>query len=259
LKPSDFQDLFRRDLGFLYRSKMASSVHDEFDKVCLLPEDCRDERAATLLGEPQLEELRRRRVVMIDWALKPKEVLAARSEADVLDKAGVLKPIPTFSGYQARNDRATWISGDGDHALARAVRLLQGCAAAVQEGGGFEPVIVPPRVMLALYPGGGARYTKHRDSLGDDPRRVTIILYLQTLAWRSSADGGELSVQSPVENNPQRIEPKGGRMVIFDSREVEHEVLPSRGMRMALTLWLRKASADKPADGGGDNGIGKVD
>lgn len=34
------------------------------------------------------------------------------------------------------------------------------------------------------------------------------------------------------------IEPIGGRMVIFDSRTVLHEVMPSYQRRIALTCWV---------------------
>jgi len=34
------------------------------------------------------------------------------------------------------------------------------------------------------------------------------------------------------------IEPKGGTMVVFDSRTVLHQMLPANERRIALTIWI---------------------
>ena len=104
---------------------------------------------------------------------------------------------------------------------------------------------VPTSMMLASYPT-SAFYRPHLDSYGpdDNPRLLTVLLYL---AWEPR-EGGELRLHSrPAEGeagdsstSAQHIDitPVPGRIVIFYAREVEHEVRPSRGERIALTLWL---------------------
>ncbi|HCN73582.1 MAG TPA: hypothetical protein DIS96_18500, partial [Pusillimonas sp.] len=60
-------------------------------------------------------------------------------------------------------------------------------------------------------------------------------------SW-TTEDGGELclyeSEQSPREN-ATRITPAPGRLVIFRSDLVWHEVLPGQKPRWSLTGWLR--------------------
>jgi len=234
---------FSSDLGVRVRMATAAATDALFQRVCLMPEDCRDDRASGILTAAHLAELRDGGVVVVDWVLKPKEVVAIRKEADALDARGELVPHQGHnagSGTAHRGDRISWVRGTGNTALASAVRLLQGLAAELEtSAANFGPLHVPPEAMLACYPGKGTHYKPHRDSVGEDPRRVTCIFYLQTLAWRSEVDGGELRAL-PRGRAPQKVEPKGGRLVIFDSCAVEHEVLPARAPRMALTLWLRR-------------------
>ena len=93
--------------------------------------------------------------------------------------------------------------------------------------------------MLARYPT-GARYRRHLDSYAgrDIPRLVTALLYL---AWRPQ-QGGQLRCHLP--DGPRDFEPLPGRLVVFMSQEVEHEVLPSVGDRLALTLWIWDVKKD---------------
>uniref|UniRef100_A0A7S1M347 Fe2OG dioxygenase domain-containing protein n=1 Tax=Alexandrium catenella TaxID=2925 RepID=A0A7S1M347_ALECA len=240
---------FSGDLGRRVRLAAAAATDGLFAEVCLLPGACRDERARAILTAERLSELESKRVLVVDWALKPKEVLAARKEAEALDAAGKLAP---HLGHNIgatpvhRGDRITWVKGSGEGPLADVVRLLQGLAAELEAGTDFGELHVPPEAMLACYPGSGTHYTRHVDSVGEDPRCVTCIFYLQTLAYRSEVDGGELRVTPPGESS-QKVEAKGGRLVIFDSRTVEHEVLPARSSRMAVTLWLRRRPPTAPS------------
>lgn len=95
-------------------------------------------------------------------------------------------------------------------------------------------------IQLAVFQPGG-HYQSHRDALRGDPaRRATAILYLNH-RW-TAADGGCLRVHSA--NGSRDIEPKGGRLVVFLSDRVLHEVLPGRVVRRAATAWFR--GYDKP-------------
>ena len=102
-------------------------------------------------------------------------------------------------------------------------------------------------------------------------RKLTCILYLS-----DAPEGGELRVfMSPKSTSFASLElphlditPSFGRMVIFRSEEVEHEVLPTHHERVALTIWAygddhggrwispnnaiptrNLASADRPMEG----------
>ncbi len=80
----------------------------------------------------------------------------------------------------------------------------------------------------------GAAYARHRDAFRVDPRRrLTAILYLNP-GWTPD-DGGLLRVFEP--EGPREVAPVGGRLVVFLSERLEHEVLPARAVRFAATAW----------------------
>jgi len=106
----------------------------------------------------------------------------------------------------------------------------------------------------------GAYYKRHIDGGYEDlnnGRKITAIFYANP-CW-SEADGGQLRVYKR-KLNPFQIEhmkskgqevpdqtkheveedivPLGGRLVLFRSRDIPHEVLPSGGKRFAVSLWL---------------------
>lgn len=97
-------------------------------------------------------------------------------------------------------------------------------------------------LMMYAQPGNGARYVRHLDSsAGPVMRRLTAILYLN-----ESPIGGCLRayLPRPPRNNNKLslpphvdVEPSFGRMVVFRSDLVEHEVLPCLSERMAITVW----------------------
>lgn len=101
---------------------------------------------------------------------------------------------------------------------------------------GFECVYV-------LYPPGGF-YRRHMDSVeGVDPtgsgRRVySFIIYLNTPGW-AAEDGGELRISTAQHEATRDIWPESGRLVIFDSKQVWHEVLPCFRERSCVVGWFR--------------------
>lgn len=87
----------------------------------------------------------------------------------------------------------------------------------------------------------GSFYKRHVDQFHAVPHRiVTVILYLNE-SW-SESDGGQLRMYFPQEDGSERIEdvlPLGGRLVVFLSEEIPHEVMPTQKERMSITGWLR--------------------
>lgn len=91
-------------------------------------------------------------------------------------------------------------------------------------------------IQLAIH-GPGSHYSPHRDALRGRPgRRVTAILYLNA-AWRT-ADGGCLRIHAP-SGETYDVEPHGGRLVLFLSEQVLHEVILTHATRHAATAWFR--------------------
>merc|ERR1739848_786223 len=95
---------------------------------------------------------------------------------------------------------------------------------------------------------GWARARDYRD------RAVTVILYLNEGDWPVDA-AGQLRIYHDSERSPpsERINatesdcgvetytdvvPRGGTLVVFDSRRMEHQVIPTNNDRFALTCWI---------------------
>ena len=109
--------------------------------------------------------------------------------------------------------------------------------------------VAPERLMLAYYPGSGARYVRHIDNDPEDPdhnegepglracdRSVTAILYLNP-DWEE-AHGGCLRIELEDGRGELDVAPAAGRLVLFDCRRMAHEVLPSFSGRWAMTAWI---------------------
>ena len=93
-------------------------------------------------------------------------------------------------------------------------------------------------IMCAVYPGGGARYVKHRDALPYKAgRKLTVIYYLND-QW-GARPRGELRIwpSDEADEEPVTIELVADRLLIFIS-SLEHEVLPAWCPRYALTTWM---------------------
>lgn len=85
-------------------------------------------------------------------------------------------------------------------------------------------------------------YKRHLDVFQNDSRRtLSVIFYLNDEDWKPE-DGGELVIYiKNSDGNEEKtvITPYGGRIVIFNSRELEHEVKPVRRPRKSITGWFK--------------------
>jgi SM-20-related protein len=88
----------------------------------------------------------------------------------------------------------------------------------------------------ALYPE-GTFYKKHLDTFQNDSRRkLSIVCYLNEEDWKEEF-GGELVIYK--ENEEIAILPMKGRVVVFESQVLEHEVKPVKKERLSITGWLK--------------------
>jgi len=92
----------------------------------------------------------------------------------------------------------------------------------------------------ALYPE-GTFYRRHLDTFQNDGRRkLSMVCYLNDEDWKPE-NGGELSIftnETGVEQE-LKIYPLPGRVVIFESQELEHEVKTVHVPRLSITGWLK--------------------
>ncbi|MCR8667339.1 2OG-Fe(II) oxygenase [Aestuariibaculum sp. M13] len=92
----------------------------------------------------------------------------------------------------------------------------------------------------AVYPQ-NTFYKRHIDTFqNDDRRKLSIVCYLNEDGWLPE-NGGELVLY--LDENGQETEkviyPFPGRMVIFESQIIEHEVRVVNTERLSITGWLK--------------------
>jgi SM-20-related protein len=94
----------------------------------------------------------------------------------------------------------------------------------------------------ALYPI-GTFYKRHIDTFqNDDRRKLSFVCYLNEDGWLPE-NGGELTLylnnSDTSETFEKSIYPLPGRVVIFESQIIEHEVKPVNKERLSITGWLK--------------------
>ncbi|KEO74590.1 2OG-Fe(II) oxygenase [Anditalea andensis] len=92
---------------------------------------------------------------------------------------------------------------------------------------------------FAMYPP-GSFYLRHLDQFHQVKYRVvTIILYLND-SW-TPEDGGALRMYLPSSEGEEILDiyPEGGKLVVFLSAEIPHEVMTTYKERISITGWLR--------------------
>lgn len=95
-------------------------------------------------------------------------------------------------------------------------------------------------VHMTVYPE-GSYYKRHLDQFKkDDHRKLSVILYLNN-GWNEE-HGGQLRMY--LRDQTKDFLPLAGRLVIFRSDEIEHEVLPATRERLSITGWVLDRLAD---------------
>lgn len=96
--------------------------------------------------------------------------------------------------------------------------------------------IVEREFHYALYPK-GTFYKRHLDTFqNDDSRKLSIVCYLNNENWKPEF-GGELVIYKDEEEIT--VYPLQGRVVVFESQILEHEVKPVEQQRLSITGWLK--------------------
>ncbi|MGB0175565.1 MAG: 2OG-Fe(II) oxygenase [Owenweeksia sp.] len=94
---------------------------------------------------------------------------------------------------------------------------------------------------FAIYPP-GTFYEKHLDQFkSTSNRKISFAFYLNQ-SWKKG-DGGELRLH---REEIVDIEPQAGRLALFRSDTVEHEVLITTRDRYSITGWMRDRPIDLP-------------
>lgn len=184
--------------------------------------------------------------------LGPDLLAGLRREVQILEKtaamerAGVGRGTGFTRDRSVRRDRIAWMNGETPE-QQQLFRFLE----EVRVGLNRRLFLGLQRfeAHYASYQSGDF-YRRHLDSFrGRASRVVSLVLYLND-AW-DSGDGGELQVfkrESP-DDVCARVSPESGRVVIFLSEEVPHEVLPARRTRHSIACWFRQDVVPVPLTG----------
>lgn len=93
----------------------------------------------------------------------------------------------------------------------------------------------------AVYPE-GTFYKRHLDVFQNDDRRtLSMVFYLNQEDWQADY-GGELALYLPDDDGGEickLIQPLAGRLVVFESKLLEHEVKQVKHPRYSITGWLK--------------------
>lgn len=179
-----------------------------------------------------------------------RELLAAlQQEVAILDRTDALKTAGIGRGQDlvrdrsVRRDKIAWLQGQ----TAPQAALFE-FFEAIRQG-------LNQRLFLGLkrfethyatyHP--GDFYKRHLDSFqGRASRVVSLVLYLND-NWQPN-DGGELQVFNRDSEHEicATVLPELGRMALFMSEEVPHEVLPAHRTRYSLACWFRQDEIPLP-------------
>lgn len=174
---------------------------------------------------------------------------ALRDEVEILHRtdamraAGVGRGADHTRDHSIRRDRIAWLQGitAPQAALFEFLQTLQ--------------VGLNQRLFLGLkrfeahyatYQPGDF-YRKHVDSFaGRASRIVSLVLYLND-GW-TPEDGGALQVYNRDNRNEVcgTVVPEEGRMALFMSEEIPHEVLPAQRTRYSIACWFRQDEVPIP-------------
>lgn len=159
---------------------------------------------------------------------------------EAMQPAGIGREADHALDSRVRRDRIRWIAGE-----CEAERAWLKWAESLR-------VALNRRLLLGLFSfeshfahyGPGDFYLRHLDAFRDQPlgpasnRVISVVLYLNR-HWKDE-DGGQLAIHDRSETAvTQRVIPLAGRMAVFLSDCVPHEVLPAVRDRHSIAGWYR--------------------
>ncbi|MEE3170893.1 MAG: 2OG-Fe(II) oxygenase, partial [Pseudomonadota bacterium] len=166
-----------------------------------------------------------------------KQEVQILDRTDAMHKAGIGRGNDLVRDRSVRRDRIAWLQGF-TAPQAALFEFFEGIRAGLNQ-----------RLFLGLkrfethyatyHP--GDFYKRHLDSFqGRASRVVSLVLYLND-GWQPE-DGGALQVFNRDSEHEVcgTVVPEMGRMAVFMSEEVPHEVLPANRTRHSLACWFRQ-------------------
>ncbi|MFD2551442.1 2OG-Fe(II) oxygenase [Bizionia sediminis] len=175
----------------------------------------------------------------------PQEVMELRQsllekhEANVFKKAAIGNRLNEVIEKSVRGDVILWIDETRADPLEAAFFAKINSLVAYLNKTCFLG-IAHKEFHYALYPE-GTFYKRHLDTFqNDDRRKLSFVCYLNEAGWLPE-NGGELVLYFNEQHTETEkiIYPFPGRVVIFESQLLEHEVKPVKTERLSITGWLK--------------------
>ncbi len=198
-----------------------------------------------LLYEQIISDLIEKKYSVIDQFFDEAEVnllrksLLEKYEEDNFKKAAIGNRTNEIIEKTIRGDFILWIdesnTGEAENIFFRKVNSLTEYLNRTCFMG-----ILTKEFHYALYPK-GTFYKRHLDTFQNDGRRkLSLVCYLNEEDWKPE-NGGELKIYFDANGKEEEVNlyPFPGRLVIFESQELEHEVKPVEVPRLSITGWLK--------------------
>lgn len=181
--------------------------------------------------------------------LGPNLLAALKQEVQILDrtdamkKAGIGRGNDLVRDRSVRRDKIAWLQG----VTAPQATLFE-FFERIRQGLNQRLFLGLKRfeTHYATYHSGDF-YKQHLDSFkGRASRVVSLVLYLNE-EWQA-ADGGALQMFNRDNDHEVCVTllPEAGRMALFMSEEIPHEVLPANRTRYSLACWFRQDEVPLP-------------
>jgi SM-20-related protein len=197
------------------------------------------------LYEQIIEDIAKQKFTIIDDFFSAEEVDALRAsildkyEEDAFKKAAIGNKFDEVIVKSIRGDVILWM----DEKLANAKELqffdkLNDLIGYLNKTCFMG--ILHKEFHYAIYPT-GTFYKRHIDTFqNDDRRKLSFVCYLNDENWLPE-NGGELVLYLNEDGTETEkvIYPFPGRVVIFESQIIEHEVKPVNTKRLSITGWLK--------------------
>lgn len=197
------------------------------------------------LYEQIIDDIGKQKYAIVDHFFSSEEVDALRAsildkhEEDAFKKAAIGNKFDELIVKSIRGDVILWIeeakSNYAEGLFFNKINNLVGYLNKTCFLG-----ILHKEFHYAIYPK-ATFYKRHLDTFkNDDRRKLSFVCYLNHEDWQPE-NGGELVLY--LDDNGQEVEkvvyPFPGRVVIFESQILEHEVKPVNTKRLSITGWLK--------------------
>ena len=194
-----------------------------------------------LLYEKIISDISTQKYSIIDNFFTNEEVLALREsllnkyEEDAFKKSAIGNKVNEVVKKAIRGDIILWIDerfiNAAEHLFFNKINDLKDylnrtCFLGINQ----------KEFHYAIYPK-DTFYKRHLDTFqNDDRRKLSFVCYLNSEDWIPE-NGGELVLY--LDGEDKIIYPFPGKVVIFESQELEHEVKPVNTPRLSITGWLK--------------------